>query len=471
MSIESKFLASLPWDILIGEEKEVISSDALVKYYQNSCSHDKELAIGLEYERSGIYSDILKPVSYKGSWGRKGYLDILKRLNEELGWEIVWQENGDIKELKRSGTRITLETDGRLEMASKPRVSLHDLAHEFMFYNREITEVSKIFGITQLGIGVQPFHKASEISFYEKGRGPEVSGMYKNNPFAVDWLKKANGLHLNFDYLSEQDAIRKTQLILRLGSIIAAMFSFSAINNGENAGSLDYRLVIVNGYDPKRTALQKEFLRKDFSFKKWVDYCLDLPIMYIMRDGKHIHPKKTFRKFIEKGYKGFIPTIRDFNLHLKSVWNEVRIRKYIEFRSVDSVPPFLVMSAPALIKGLLYSENAMTAASKLVGDFNYDELMELRDGVIKESLMAVIRGKRVLDYAKELISIAGENLKSFKNLNEKEEDESIYLEPIKDFIFVKEKSPARIVLGKWEGEWNKNSVKLIEWCTSEKSPI
>jgi len=469
--IASKLLAALPWDILIGEEKEVIKPDTLVKYYQNSCSHDKDLAIGFEYERSGVYPDILKPVAYKGSWGRKGYLDILKRLNEELGWEIIWQENGDIKELRRSGTRITLESDGRLEMSSKPRTNLHDLAHEFMFYNREITEVSKIFGIAQIGIGLQPFHKSEEIPFYENGRGPEISGMYKNDKNIVDCLKKANGLHINFDYLSEEDAVRKTQLMWRLSSIIAAMFAFSPINNGEDTGYLDYRLILINGYDSKRTALQKEFLRKDFSFKKWIDYCLDLPIMYIMREGKRVYPKKTFRKFIEEGYNGLTPTIRDFNLHLKSVWSEVRLRKYIELRSIDSVPPFLIMSAPALIKGLLYGKDAIDAAEKLVGDFDYNELMELRKNIIKDDLMAEIRGKKVIDYAKELISIANANLKSFKNLDEKEEDESVYLEPIKEFIFVKEKSPARYVLEKWKGEWGRNASKLIEWCVSEKSPL
>lgn len=470
MSIESKLLASLPWDVLIGEEKEVINPEVLVKHFQESCTHDKALAIGMEYERSGIYTDILKPVSYKGSWGRKGYLDILKRLNEELGWEIVWQKNGDIYELRRSGTRITLEADGRLEMCSKPRTSLHDLAHEFKFYNHEIAEVSKIFGIVQIGIGYQPFHKRDEISYASKARGLILRKIYKNSPDMDEYMKMVNGIHINFDYTSEGDAIRKSQLMWRLGSIFAAMFAFSPIQNNKPAEYLDTRLTITNKFDPDRTNLRKEFLRKDFSFKKWLDFCLDQKIFYIMREEKTIYPKETFREFINKGYNGIFPTIRDFNLHLKSIWTEVRIRKYIESRTIDSVPPFLVMAGPALIKGLLYGEESMAATEKLVGDLNFEELMQLRKDVIKENLAAPLRKKKVLDYAKELLTIASNNLKSFKNLNEKEEDESVYLESLKDFVLIKEKSPARYVLEKWQGEWDKNPAKLIEWCTAEARP-
>ena len=90
---------------------------------------------------------------------------------------------------------------------------------------------------------------------------------------------------------------------------------------------------------------------------------------------------------------------------------------------------------------------------------------------MKENLRANFRGKSVLSYAKELIDIANENLKSFKNLNEKGEDESVYLEPLKEFIFVKEKSPARYLIEKWEGEWHKDNKKLVEWSTAETRPL
>ncbi|HBB02446.1 MAG: glutamate-cysteine ligase, glutamate-cysteine ligase [Candidatus Peregrinibacteria bacterium GW2011_GWF2_38_29] len=470
MSLHPKFI---PWDILYSEDEiEIKNVDTIVKYFKNSCSGHKEMAIGVECERSGVYKDDLSPVQYVGANGRGGYLDILKKLNHELGWEVVYEENGNIYELQRCGTRIGIENDGRLELASKPRLDLHDLAREFLFYNHEISEISKIFGIAFLGMGYQPFSTVKEILYAPRIRAKIIDKLYKSGVEKQKWMKLANGLHINIDYTSEEDAIRKSQILWRISSILAAMFACSPLENGKRAKHLDQRLYVNQRMDKKRIPLQKEFLDKNFSFKKWVDYCVDLPIFYLMRDGKPIYPKSTFREFIKNSEKtGNIPTIRDFNLHLKSIWSEVRLRKYIEFRSLDSIPQFLLMSAPVLIKGLLYSENALTAVEKLVGDFKYDELMQLRTDVLKENLRANFRGKSVLSYAKELIDIANENLKSFKNLNEKGEDESVYLEPLKEFIFVKEKSPARYLIEKWEGEWHKDNKKLVEWSTAETRPL
>ena len=56
-----------------------------------------------------------------------------------------------------------------------------------------------------------------------------------------------------------------------------------------------------------------------------------------------------------------------------------------------------------------------------------------------------------------------DNLRSFKILNERKFDESVYLIPIKDFVFVKGKSPGAHVaeLGKRMG---RNPERLVEWC-------
>ncbi len=70
----------------------------------------------------------------------------------------------------------------------------------------------------------------------------------------------------------------------------------------------------------------------------------------------------------------------------------------------------------------------------------------------------------MLDYCKEILEIASANLHSFKVFNERREDESVYLRPIKDFVFVKEQCPGQHVSEQWEGDWSKNPDRLIEWC-------
>ena len=69
-----------PSDQLINKPED------LLKYLKKGCKKISEFKIGLEAEKSGIYLDTLKPVQYSGP---KGYNAILKKFNEELGWEVI----------------------------------------------------------------------------------------------------------------------------------------------------------------------------------------------------------------------------------------------------------------------------------------------------------------------------------------------------------------------------------------------
>ena len=72
---------------------------------------------------------------------------ILKKLNAELGWEVIHKEKNRIMELQRGGTRLTLESDGRIEFSGQTHVNLHDFVRDFKFHQNEVAEISKIFGI------------------------------------------------------------------------------------------------------------------------------------------------------------------------------------------------------------------------------------------------------------------------------------------------------------------------------------
>ena len=173
---------------------------------------------------------------------------------------------------------------------------------------------------------------------------------------------------------------------------------------------------------------------------------------------------KTFKDFIQNGVEGFFPTEEDFFLHLKSIWTEVRIKKYMEFRSFDSVPASLIPSAAAVIKGLTLDSDVMDAVNNIIGKSSFNEYCELRDDVNKFALQAEFQGKKVLDFAKELLELASINLKNHP-LNDllDQENESQFLLPIENYVFKKEQSPAKFVMNMWQGSWNRNPHKLVDW--------
>jgi gamma-glutamylcysteine synthetase len=72
------------------------SKTDIINFFYEAAVKKNDLLIGLEVERSAVFDKDLKPVQYSGT---SGYLAILKKLVEEVGWKIIKKDNeGNIKE-------------------------------------------------------------------------------------------------------------------------------------------------------------------------------------------------------------------------------------------------------------------------------------------------------------------------------------------------------------------------------------
>ena len=100
-------------------------------------------------------------------------------------------------------------------------------------------------------------------------------------------------------------------------------------------------------------------------------------------------------------------------------------------------------------------------------NWSFNDFNESYEQIARKGMDVEVRGKLLLDYCKEILEVASANLKALKTYNKQKIDESVYLMPIKDFVFVKEMSPGRFVAEQWETEWNRNPKRLIEWCRFE----
>ena len=446
-------------------KKRIQSKIDILKFFQESAVPRHELLIGIEVERSGVFDKNLSPVPYLG---KKSYLAILKKLNQEMGWKIVKEENGNIVSLRRGESFLHIEADGRFELASKPRLRLKNLVREFQMYDREIREISKIFGVRWVSSGWQPFCKKKEISLAPTARFQVLEKESIHDPVFSTFLKKLNGVHVNFGFTSEDDAIQKFQTIYKISPILIAMFANSPINAGKFSGFLENRFRMICDFKKERNAIQKCFFEESFTFEKWIDFVIDLPILYISRKKKDIFMEgKTFRKFLKDGHGKIRPRMDDFHLHLKSIWNECRIKNYLEYRGIDCVPPHLLPSIPAIIRGITSNADTMKAAQDLTKHWSFEDHQKVREGICIHALQAKIPGGgKMLDLAKELLEIANTSLKETQKRLGLRYNASRLLWPIKEYIFVREQSPAEFVMEQWNGEWRKDPRKLLEWSES-----
>ena len=451
------------------DSKTIIRSKSdILKFFHDAAARKKESLIGMEVERSGIYDADLSPVQYSGT---SGYLAILKKLVEEVGWKIIKQDNnGNICALQRGGSEVQIEDDGRLELVGKPRKGLFSLCREYQMHASEIDEISKEFGVCWISMGWQPFAKSKEITYAFPNKNKTHHNHFqkyfpdfRKNIYQA-WEKKNNGIHVNFGYSSEEDAIYKFQTLLKISPILTSMFGNSPLNIRKFSGFLINRPHTTFVCCPNRTQIQKLFFEENFNFEKWVNFLLDLPIRRITRKGKTIFVPLIFRDFLKNGYKRYTPRFEDFYIHIGSTWGEMRIKHYLEYRGFDTVPPHLVPSIPAIIRALTLNSDVMKECQNLVKKWKFIDHLEMREEVYKHALQTETPGgKKMIALAKELLEIASFSLKEQHREMKERIDASRFLWPIKEYIFVREQSPAEYVMEMWRGEWHQDPRKLLEW--------
>src|SRR5690606_22614408 len=141
----------------------------------------------------------------------------------------------------------------------------------------------------------------------------------------------------------------------------------------------------------------------------YVRWAIDVPMFFIVRGGELIPARgRTFRDLWEVGLDAERATIEDWELHLSTLFPDVRIKTYLETRTADCVPPRYICALPALWKGLLYSDGALAATWDLTRRWTMSERWQHRHDVAREALAAPIpssRGKTA-DLARELFAIA-----------------------------------------------------------------
>ena len=164
---------------------------------------------------------------------------------------------------------------------------------------------------------------------------------------------------------------------------------------------------------------------------------------------------------LEEGFQGHRATLGDWDLHLTTLFPEVRLKRVIEVRGSDAVPSGMICALPALWKGVLYDEQAGEAAWKLVEHLSLEQRQRMLVDVSRRGLAAEIDGRSILELAREFTDIASEGLRRIGEPGETELDETSFLDPIREHL-ERGMSPGEVTLESWRGEWQGSMTRLIE---------
>ena len=100
-------------------------------------------------------------------------------------------------------------------------------------------------------------------------------------------------------------------------------------------------------------------------------------------------------------------------MHLSTIFTELRLKKYIELRSIDDVNG-IVTAGPAFFTGLLYG--GLDETYDIVNKWEKKDVKQAYSISYKDGLNTIINGKDFLFWSKELLKISKKGLekRSFK---------------------------------------------------------
>jgi glutamate--cysteine ligase len=394
-----------------------------------------------------------------------GIHDLLMALTR-FGWEPV-MEGDKVIALSGSDGTVSLEPAGQLELSGAAVEDLHQTCAETGRHLRQVKEVGAELGLGFLGLGLWPDKTRQELPIMPKGRyAIMLRHMPRVGSMGLDMMLRTCTIQTNLDYSSEADMVKKFRVSLALQPLGTALFANSPFLEGKPNGYQSYRSHIWTDTDPARTGMLPFVFEDGFGYERYADYMLNVPMYFVYRDGKYIDAAgKNFRDFLDGNldvYPGQKPTISDWNDHLSTAFPEVRLKSFLEMRGSDGGPWNKICALPALWVGLLYDQSALDAAWDLVKHWTIEDHQRLRDAVPKQGLNAKLPDGRTLnDLAKQVLDIAAAGLTARGQINSMGDNESGFLNPLRQIVD-SGKSPAQLLLEKYETEWKGDLSKVYD---------
>ena len=421
----------------------------IVDYFNNGCKKEKHLKIGVEHEKFFFENK---------SNNRINFYTVLKIFDylTKFGWKSI-KEGLDIVSLSRGDQKITLEPGNQIELSGARLDNIHLTCDESYKFLEELKEVCNHLNLKMMSISFDPSSKLQDVSQTPKKRYKIMTEeMPKKGKLSLEMMYQTTGTQINLDYISESDFSKKFKLISHLVPLSIAIFANSPFKESKANGYLSYRSRVWQ--ETARGGLPKSYL-EEMNFEKYTDMVINTPLLFIVKNNRHLSVNnKTFKDFMHGKINNLKPTYDDLKNHLSTIFTEVRLKQYLEIRSLDTCEWNCHCAGPAFYVGLLYGR--VDASLEIIKNWKIDEVLNAYREVPKKGLNTLINGKNLLEWGKMFLKLSEEGLRQRSFENKKGLDETIFLNNIRK-ILLDNKTKAELALEKFK------SYKSIDFLYEE----
>ena len=375
----------------------------------------------------------------KNTKKRSDYNQIKKVLNflhQNFGWQKVEEDNNLIG-LSQNNKKVTLEPGNQIELAGAKLKNIHEICSESFIFQDQLEKACKKFNLELLSIGFDPRTKLSDVPSNPKKRYLIMTKeMPKDGKLSLEMMYQTAGTQINLDYYSETNFTDMFRLISHLTPISNTLFANSSIKENIFTNFLSYRTIVWQ--NTSRGGLPEIFL-ESMNFEKYADFCLNQPLLFIEKDGEYLTPDNfTFKDFMEnkiQKIKKQSPTKKNLETHLSTIFTELRLKQYLEIRSIDACEWDCHCASPAFFVGLIYG--SLTEALDIVKKWKPNEVLMAYYDAPKKGLSTEIQGRSIIEWSKIFLDICKRGLKLRNETNKKEKNEVIYLNNIENILLEK----------------------------------
>jgi glutamate--cysteine ligase len=429
-------------DLKRAAAEPIASIDMLLEGFRAAEKPREGHLLGLEHEKLVYPVGAVRPVPYEGP---SGIGALLEKIGPAGGYSLFRETpEAPVIALQRGIETISLEPGGQLELSGSPFRTAREAHAENLRHLAEVKAAGGALGLQLVALGYRPFGTTADTPWMPKTRYKMMRRtLPERGRLALNMMLMTCTGQASFDWADEADCVRKTVLVARLSPLMVALYANSPLLEGKPSGFLSYRSRVWDEVDPTRCGYIPAFFDGSFSYRAYVEWALDAPLLFLRRRGQYLYPKLSFRQLLKEGFEGQPPDMGDWTDHLSTLFPEVRLKKVIEVRGADCASAEMTGALGALWRGLLYDPAATEEAERLLPKLSLAGHRAFHDTARREGLAGRLNGQELHRLAGEMVAIARRGLQRL------DPQDVPLLAPLEQ-VAASGRSPAVAVLEAWE---------------------
>jgi len=277
-----------------------------------------------------------------------------------------------------SGSLITVEPGGQLELSSAPADSLGECVTAVQRDMAALRDAMRRASLTLQGYGLDPLRPPRRVLDLPRYTAMEEF-FDRDGPWGRQMMCSTASVQVCVDAGQDTPGTdgyrRRWRLAHDVGPVLVAAFANSPLRQGQPSGWRSTRQEVWSRLDPGRTLPPPA---NGDPRHAWATYSLDAELMLVRRAGSPSWSAPaglTFRGWLRGGGNGERrPTKEDLTYHLSTLFPPVRPRGHLELRMIDAQPEdgWIVPAAVAwaLFEDPHAADLAMAAVAPVWADGN-----------------------------------------------------------------------------------------------------